>query len=110
MSRVVLLSPGAVSDVRAITRFIADRVTPASAARWQASLETTIARLSTEAASCAQAHEETELAIDLRELLHGRQRHIYRILFVFDEKSVTVLRIRHASQDWLGTEDIDTLA
>jgi len=44
------------------------------------------------------------LGFDLRMLLYGRGRHVYRILFTIDGDTVNVLRVRHAAQDWL-TED-----
>jgi plasmid stabilization system protein ParE len=106
MARTVLLTPGAYADVREITRFIAGRVSPASAARWHAAIEAAIGRLATEADRWPQADEAAELGIDLREMLHGRQRHVYRVLFTLDGDTVNVLRVRHAAQDHLRPDDV----
>jgi plasmid stabilization system protein ParE len=106
MARTVLLRPGANSDLREIVLFISQRVSPTSAARWLAAIEQTIARLATDADQCPQADEAADLGIDLRELLHGRQRQVYRILFVIDGDTVSVLRVRHAAQDRLTEDDV----
>jgi len=48
-----------------------------------------------------EADEAPRLGRDLRFRLFGRRRHVYRILFTYDDKSVSVHRVRHSSQDWL---------
>jgi plasmid stabilization system protein ParE len=106
MARTVFLRPGAYADIREITRFISDRVSPASAARWHAGIEAAIGRLATEADRWPQADEAGDLGIDLREMLHGRQRQVYRVLFTIDGDTVNVLRVRHAAQDRLAEDDI----
>jgi plasmid stabilization system protein ParE len=52
------------------------------------------------------ADEAATLGFDLRVLLHGRGRHVYRILFTIDGSTVNVLRVRHAAQDWLTEDDV----
>jgi plasmid stabilization system protein ParE len=42
----------------------------------------------------------------LRELLYGRRRNVYRILFTIDGQTVNILRVRHAAQDRLTPEDV----
>ena len=106
MARSVFLRPGAYADVREITRFISERVSPASAARWHAGIEAAIGRLATEADRWPQADEAADLGTDLREMLHGRQRHIYRVLFTIDGDTVNVHRVRHATQDRLQPGDV----
>jgi plasmid stabilization system protein ParE len=101
MARTVLLRPGAYTDLREITRFISQRVSPAAAARWHVGIEATIGRLATDADRGPQADEAADLGIDLRQLLHGRRPHVYRILFTIAGDTVNVLRVRQAAQDHL---------
>jgi hypothetical protein len=52
------------------------------------------------------ADEAADLGLDLRELLYGRRRDVYRVLFTIDGQTVNVLRVRHAAQDRLTPRDI----
>jgi plasmid stabilization system protein ParE len=106
MARTVLLRPGAYADIREITRFISQNVSPTSATRWQARIETAIGQLATEAERYPQADEAADLGIDLREMLHDRRPHVYRILYLFDDDTVSILRVRHAAQDRLTQDDV----
>jgi plasmid stabilization system protein ParE len=106
MARTVLLRPGAVSDLREITRHISQRVSQASADRWLARIQAAIGQLATDADRHPQAEEAAELNIDLREMLHGRRPHVYRVLFTIDGDTVHVLRVRHAAQDRLTEGDV----
>jgi hypothetical protein len=54
----------------------------------------------------SQAAEAADLGIDLREMLHGRRPHVFRILYTIDGKIVNVHRIRHAAQDRLTAGDV----
>lgn len=99
MARTVELRPGATEDLSRIARYISNRVSPTSAARWLTAIRATIARLATDAEQCAEAVEAAALGIDLRYVLHGRQGQVYRVLFTFDDTTVHVLRVRHAAQD-----------
>jgi plasmid stabilization system protein ParE len=44
--------------------------------------------------------------LDLRELLYGRRRNVYRIVFTIVGQRVNVLRVRHAAQDRLMPGDV----
>jgi plasmid stabilization system protein ParE len=48
---------------------------------------------------------EAEWHEGLRQLLHGKRRHLHRILFEIRGQLVVVLRVRHGAQDFLGPED-----
>lgn len=104
MARTVVLSPAVSADFRQITRFITQRVSASSADRWLAAIQSTIQRLATDADQWPQADDD--LGIDLRERLHGRRPHVYRILFTIDGDTVNVLRVRHAAQDRLAEGDV----
>lgn len=106
MARLVYLSPGAYTDLREIVRFISQNVSSGSASRWQARIESAIDRLTTEADQWPEALEATALGIDLREMLHGRRPHVYRVLFTISGNRVTVQRVRHAAQNQLAGDDV----
>jgi toxin ParE1/3/4 len=106
MARTVQLRPGAQTDLREITRYISQRVSQTSANRWLTAIQSTIARLATDADRYPQADEAADLNIDLREQLHGRRPHVYRILFIIDGDTVNVIRVRHAAQDRLTADDV----
>ena len=106
MARTVVIRAGAFADLREIARYIAQRVSQASADRWLAGIQSTVRRLATDAEQYPQADEAAELGSDLRETLHGRRPHVYRILFTFDADTVSVLRIRHAAQDRLAEGEV----
>ena len=55
----------------------------------------------------ALADEADRLGFDMRVLLYGRGRQVYRILYTIDGNTVNVLRVRHAAQDWLTSDDVD---
>ena len=53
-----------------------------------------------------RADEAGELGVDLRELLHGRRRQVFRVLFTIDGETVNVLRVRHSTRDRLQPGDL----
>jgi len=106
MARQVNLQPGAYTDTREIARFIAHRVSPASAAHWHARISAAIGRLATNADQWPEADEAVAHGIDLRVMLNGKRPHVYRVLFTLDDQTVNVLRVRHAAQDQLTSDDI----
>jgi hypothetical protein len=55
---------------------------------------------------CRLAAEANELGFELRDLLFGKRRGVYRILFVVDERTVNVLHIRHAARDAAWPHDL----
>jgi plasmid stabilization system protein ParE len=105
MARVVTLHPGAEADVQSVIAFIARRVSPAAAARWHARVTAVMGRLSADAGQWPEADEGADLGLDLRCRLFGRRHKVYRILFTYDDQTVTVLRVRHAAQDRLTADD-----
>jgi hypothetical protein len=54
---------------------------------------------------CAEAPDAEWHGAGLRQLLHGKRRYIYRILFEIRGDVVVVFRVRHRAQDLLGPED-----
>ena len=63
--------------------------------RWFQGLRDAITSLSQSPLRCAFAPENEALPFDVRQLLYGNKPHLYRILFTIEDKTVTVLHIRH---------------
>ena len=104
MSFRVVFRPQARADVAAAVAWLA-RTSPTTAARWRSGLFQIVEKLETNPALCPAADEAADLGLELRELLYGRRRSIYRILFTIDGQTVNILRVRHASQDRLKPGD-----
>jgi plasmid stabilization system protein ParE len=91
----------AESDIAAVVRS-----SRGDANRWVGRLMKVIGTLSKLPERCPFAAEADDLGIELRELLFGKRRGTYRILFRIEGTSVIVLRIRPAAQDTLSPEDV----
>lgn len=78
----------------------------ASAAYWRAGLIARVAALEQSPDRYPTADEAADLGMDLRELLHGPRRGVYRILFTIDGSVVHIHRVRHAAQDRLKPGDV----
>ncbi len=97
--------PLAYSDIVRIVRCIASTVSSASATKWQDGIYAKIDSLKLLPERSPLADEAETLDFDLRMMLYGRGRQIYRVLFTIDDHTVNVLRVRHAAQDWVTAED-----
>jgi plasmid stabilization system protein ParE len=82
---------------------------PEQAGRWHAGLLSAIASLAEMPGRCSLARENGRFEEEIRQLLYGRGRNIYRILFVVretanqrGEASVRILHVRHSAQQTLG--------
>lgn len=79
---------------------------PEFADQWFRSLMNTIATLQEKPHRCSLAIEHEIFPKKVRQLLHGKAKNIYRILFTIRGTTVYILYIRHSSQAPLTTEDI----
>lgn len=97
----VVLTNEAQQNARAAYRWYADQ-SPEVAERWYTGLLKALASLETEPQRCLLANENSQLPIELRQLLYGSgRRTTHRILFAIRPKTVVVHAIRHvAQQDW----------
>jgi mRNA-degrading endonuclease RelE of RelBE toxin-antitoxin system len=66
-----------------------------------------IATLQEKPRRCAFAPENDELIEETRQLIYGKSRNKYRILFTIREDTVFVLHVRHSSQAPLTSDEID---
>ena len=83
-------------------------VSPVQAAQWYEGLLSVISSLSQMPKRCPLARENKYFSQEIRQLLYGRERNVYRILFTIldgqDVSTVRILHIRHSSQQTLGEE------
>jgi plasmid stabilization system protein ParE len=104
MSFSVEIARKAAREIEAQYDWLAER-SEAAANRWRDSLLEAIRTLEEHAERCPEA-PEAEWHEGLRQLLHGKRRHVHRILFEIRGETVVVLRVRHSAQDFLGPEGI----
>ena len=101
----VVFRPRARADIAAAVSWLA-RSSPAAAARWRTGLFRVVEKLETNPSLYPAADEASDLGMDLHELLYGRHRTVYRIVFTITGQTVNVLRVRHAAQDRLKAGDV----
>ncbi len=80
---------------------------PVYADKWFRELMDTIATLQEKPLRCALAPENDGLSEEICQLIYGKSRNKYRILFVIREDTVFVLHVRHSSQAPLIGEEVD---
>ena len=100
MAYRVEISPLAVSDIEDAYLWLSEQSRPA-AARWYHGLRKAIESLETNPERCSLAPESDAFAVELRQLLYGRRRGVYRILFSMFGDTVRVHRVRHGSRGFL---------
>ncbi len=91
----VELSDQATRDIATIYDWLTSEQAGAAGERWFVALRETIASLATYPSRCPLAPENQDSPVELRQLLYGRQPHVYRILFTIEGSAVQVLHIRH---------------
>ncbi len=81
---------------------------PIKATQWYAGLLQAIESLTSMPKRCPLARENQYFSQEIRQLLYGRGRNLYRILFTIldgqDISTIRILHIRHASQQTIGEE------
>lgn len=100
MAYQVRITARALADANEVLARIG-RIAPQAAARWHAALLDKVQTLEDHPERCPLAVEAEKLGIELRELLFGKRRGVYRILFTVDGDTVLVHHIRHAARDSL---------
>lgn len=66
-----------------------------AAIRWFLALQDAIASLAEFPARCALAPENSAFPFEVRQLLYGHAPHVYRVLFMIEERTVYILHVRH---------------
>ena len=105
MALAVCITRRALKEIDEALGWLARR-SKAAARRWHAQLEAAILSLVANPEHCGPAPESEWYPGDLRQLLHGKKRGIYRILFEIRDDTLYVLRVRHSAQDLLEPGDL----
>ena len=105
--RVSLASPAETDAYAAYERI--REAAPMRAEKWLVRLFGAISSLDKFPARCPVIPEAKALGYPARQLLYGKGRGVYRIIFHIreDERHVRVLRIWHASRDAITAADVD---
>ncbi len=77
---------------------------PQAALRWRAALLEAVDSLESMPDRCHLAPESKAWKRDIRELLYGKRRGVYRILFEIRAGTVFILRVRHGARRLLEEE------
>ncbi len=75
--------------------------------QWFRGLMNAIATLQEKPLRCALALEKEVFSEEVRQLLYGKSRNKYRILFTIRSHQVYILYVRHSAQALLTAEEID---
>ena len=106
MTFQVEITPIAEAAIEQAYRWYRER-NPEFADRWFRSLMNAIATLQENPYRCILAVEHEIFAEDVRQLLHGKAKNIYRMLFTVRGTAVYLLYIRHSAQAPLTKDDLD---
>lgn len=93
----VIIEPEAVAGIESAYEWIQD-FSPDRAAAWLNGLLDAIQSLSRMPARSSLAPENEYFDEEIRQLLYGKQRRVYRILFTIRDNEVYILFVRHSAQ------------
>ena len=99
----VILQPEAYEGMESAYEYI-ERDSPESAHQWAIGLMDAINSLRTFPRRCSLAPENEFFTQEIRQLLYGKGRIRYRVLFTIKGDAVSVLHIRHGARDALKPE------
>ncbi len=106
MSYRVEISSVAEAEVDSAFLLLSQITSPEKARQWYEGLLRAIESLSQMPKRCPLARENKYFSQEIRQVLYGRGRNSYRILFTLVESdemtTVRILHIRHAAQQTLG--------
>lgn len=109
--RIEISSTAEAEADRAFLR-LSQVISPPKARQWYSGLLQAIESLSQLPKRCSLARENEYFSQEIRQLLYGKGRNQYRILFTIVEDqeipTVRILHIRHSSQQTLGEAPDDT--
>jgi plasmid stabilization system protein ParE len=101
MTYRIIVEQTAERGIRAAVLWKTENASPTIAARWYNSLLKKIDTLRTHPTRCPLAAENDSFPIEIRELLHGRRRNVFRIIFTIQGDVIHILYVRHGAQQEL---------
>ncbi len=108
MAFQVEITPIAEAQIQQAYRWYRER-NPEFADRWFRGLMNAIATLHEKPQRCALAVEHEIFPEEVRQLLYGKAKNVYRVLFTIRNATVYALYIRHSAQTPLTLNDLEEL-
>jgi plasmid stabilization system protein ParE len=106
MTFQVELTQIAETQIKQSYQWYRDR-NPDFADRWFRGLMNTIATLQEKPQRCTLAVEHEIFPEEVRQLLYGKSKNIYRVLFAIRDATVYVLYVRHSAQAPLTLDELE---
>ncbi len=78
--------------------WIAEHLSPAQAERWYQGLFKQMETLTRQPSRCPLAAENPKFPFEIRELLYGKRKNKYRIIFTIRNDDVVVLYVHHGAR------------
>jgi plasmid stabilization system protein ParE len=108
MAFQVEITPIAEAQIEQAYRWYREQ-NPEFADRWFRGLMNCIATLQEKPQRCTLAVEHEIFPEEVRQLLYGKAKNIYRVLFTIRDTTVYVLYVRHTAQAPLTIDDLEEL-
>jgi len=105
----VEIAPQAASEIDRAYRWYRERNSE-FADRWFRGLMNAIATLQEKPRRCNLAVESEIFPEEVRQLLYGKSKNIYRVLFAIRDTKVYVLYVRHSAQAPLTVDELEELS
>ena len=96
----VIVEPRASTDIEAAYLWLAEQA-PENAHRWLEGLYLGLASLANFPERCPFAPENDFFPQEIRQLLYGKRKGRYRILFTLGDGTVHILHVRHGARPYL---------
>lgn len=108
MTFQIEITPIAAEQIEQAYRWYRER-NPEFADHWFRALMNTIASLQEKPRRCKLAVEHEIFPEEVRQLLYGKSKNIYRVLFTIRDQTVYILYVRHSAQAPLTLDDLENL-
>lgn len=102
----VIIQPEAEQSIKQAYYWVS-RYSPRQARQWLEGLYAAIMSLKHMPLRCSFAFENNFFDTEIRQLLYGKGKNIYRILFAITGMTVQILYVRHAAQQPISPDDDD---
>jgi plasmid stabilization system protein ParE len=100
----VIIQPSAEEGIKEAYYGVSN-YSPRNARSWLEGLQQAIFSLEKMPLRCSLAFENNFFAEEIRQLIYGKGKNTYRILFTVIEQTVHILYVRHSAQQPLLPED-----
>lgn len=100
----VIIQPEAEQGIKQAYYWVS-KYSPRQARQWLEGIYKAVMSLEKMPLRCSLAFENNFFEAEIRQLLYGKGKNIYRILFTVSDTTVQVLHVRHAAQQPLSPDD-----